>query len=91
MKNYEKYLTEENDSIKKVADLLKGDSKMTMMNLRKPLESIFNKKNIDFALSPIAHFRIKDKGKTLIIVNKKYADKAEEIVGEYAIGFEGNI
>ena len=33
----------------------------------------------------------KYKGKTIVIVNKKYADDAELIVGEIAIGFLGKI
>lgn len=62
-----------------------------MMSMRKDLEKIFNKKSIDFALSPIAHWRIKHNGKTIIIVNKKYADDADLTVGPYAIGYEGKI
>lgn len=62
-----------------------------MMSLRTPLEGIFKKSEIDFAVSPIAHFRIKTGGKTLIIVNKKYAEDAEAIEGALAIGYEGKI
>lgn len=78
------------DAVQKVAEILRS-SKSKLMDMRKDLETIFPKKSIDFVLSPIAHYRIKVGGKTLIIVNKKYADDAEEIVGEYAIGFEGKI
>jgi hypothetical protein len=73
----------------KVAGIIKGG--VALMGLRTPLEGIFNKKDIDFVLSPVAHFRIKTKKGTLIIVNKKYADDAEEVVGELAIGYEGKI
>lgn len=75
-------------TIQKVADAVKGK---VLMDMRKPLETIFKKKEIDFVLSPIAHYRIKFGGKTLILVNKKYADDAEIIVGETAIGYEGKI
>lgn len=75
-------------TVQKVADLAKGK---TLVNMRKPLEGIFKKKDIDFVMSPIPHFRIKYKGKTLILVHKKYADNADAIEGEIAIGFEGRI
>ena len=74
--------------IEKVGEIAKTTS---MMNMRKKLETLFKKKDVDFVLSPIAHYRIKYNGKTLIIVNKKYADDAELTVGEYAIGYEGKI
>jgi len=80
----------EDATIDKVATVITNSGKQ-LMSMRKPLESMFKKKDIDFVLSPIAHFRIKLGGRTLIIVNKKYADAAEKIVGDYAIGFEGKI
>jgi len=76
------------DKLDKIADLVKGKN---LVNLGKTLEGVFKKKDIDFVFSPVPHFRIKDSGKTLIIVNKKYADSAEKIVGEIAIGYEGKI
>ena len=88
--NRKKNVDESTDKIKQVADLIKSSGK-DLMSMRTPLESIFKKKDVDFVLSPMAHFRIKEGGKTLIIVNKKYADDAEEIVGQYAIGYEGKI
>ena len=84
------YLISEEEKISAVVDVIKKSGK-DLMSMRTPLETVFKKKDIDFVMSPVAHFRIKDAGKTLIIVNKKYADKAEEIVGEYAIGYEGKI
>jgi len=74
--------------IDKIGDIAKTT---TLMNMRKPLEKLFKMKDIDFALSPIAHFRIKHKGKMLIIVNKKYADDAELTVGNLSIGYEGKV
>ena len=59
-----------------------------MMSMRTPLEKLFNKKDIDFVMNPIAHFRIKHKGRIILIVNKKYVDKPELVVGSYAIGYE---
>jgi len=79
----------EGDVISKIAEII--ESGKSLMDLRKPLESIFPAKDIDFVLSPVAHYRIKDGKKTLIIVNKKYADDAEQVVGELAIGYEGKI
>jgi len=81
----DKYLIE--NKINKVAEVIKKSGK-DLMSMREPLESIFKKKDIDFVLSPIAHFRIKDGGKTLVIANKKYIDDAEKIVGNYAMGYE---
>jgi len=79
----------EADSIfQKIADTVKGKA---LVDMRKPLEAIFPKKDIDFTFSPVPHFRIKYKGKTLIIVNKKYADKAALEFDKYAIGFDGDI
>jgi|TARA_R100000049_G_C1953290_1_gene103235 hypothetical protein len=76
--------------IQQIADLVKSSGKK-LVDLRTPLATIFKKNDIDFVFSPVAHFRIKSKGKTIVLVNKKYADKAEEIVGDIAIGFEGDI
>ena len=61
------------------------------VDLRPELETIFKKKDIDFVLSPVPHFRIKTAKGTIIIVNKKYADEAEIIVNDVAIGYEGKI
>jgi len=74
--------------IAKVGEIAKDNA---LMSMRKPLEAIFKKKDIDFVMSPVAHFRIKHGGKTLVIVNKKYADDAELVVGDKAIGYEGKI
>ena len=76
--------------ISKVAEIA-GNLGAKLVDLRKPLETLFNKKDIDFVMSPIPHFRIKHKGKTIILVNKKYADDADEIVNNIAIGYEGKI
>ena len=73
---------------KKMETAIKGQS---LMNLRKSLESIFPKKDIDFSYSPEAHYKIKYKGKNIIIVNKKYAEDAELIITDMAIGYEGKI
>lgn len=72
--------------ILKIKNLIVSGKKL--MDLRKPMENIFPKKDIDFAMEPVAHFRIKTKKGTLIIVNKKYADDSDMIVGELAIGYE---
>lgn len=88
---FEKYITEVNDDIISRVAAIAGEAGAKLMSLRKPLESIFSKKDVDFVLSPLAHFRIKYKGKTIILVNKKYADNAEEIVNDIAIGYEGKI
>ena len=85
-----KLLEGSEDTIKQVAKLVKS-LKKPLMDLGKPLESIFRKKDIDFVLSPIAHFRIKTPKGILILVNKRHADEAEEIIDEIAIGYEGKI
>jgi len=74
--------------IDKIGEIAK---RVELMSMRKPLERLFKKNDIDFAMSPIPHFRVKYKGKVLIIVNKNYADNAELIVKNLAIGYEGRI
>jgi len=84
---FENVLTEKLD-VQKVVDAVKGKS---LMSMRAPLEKIFKKKDIDFVTSPVAHFRIKEGGKTFIIVNKKYADEYDAVDGDIAFGWEGKI
>lgn len=90
MNNIEKiakyYKAATDEIFKKIEEEIKGKS---LMNLK--LETIFPKKDISFSFSPEAHYQIKYKGKTIVIVNKKYADDAELIVGEMAIGYLGKI
>lgn len=76
------------NEIQKIAKIMEGK---TLMELRNELEELFHKKNIDFLLSPIAHFRIKSNGKTILICNKKYAENPSTIVGELAIGYNGEM
>jgi len=73
---------------KEVEKAIKGQK---LLSIRKSLETIFPKKSIDFSFSPQAHYRIKHKGKTLVIVSKKYADDAELIVDDMALGYLGTI
>jgi len=71
--------------IQQVGDAIKGQS---LMSLRPVLEKIFPKKDIDFSHVGASHFRIKYKGKILMIVNKKYVDgKPDLIVDNLAIGY----
>lgn len=72
--------------IEKIGDIVKTGK--NLVDLRKPLEQIFNKKDIDFSFMPVAHFRIKYKGKVIVIVNKKYADDIDLEVDDIAIGYE---
>jgi len=88
---FEKYITEAKDEIISKIAAEAGVPGAKLMSLRRPLESIFPKKDIDFVLSPVPHYRIKYKGKTIILVNKKYADDADEVVNNIAIGYEGKI
>jgi hypothetical protein len=70
--------------IKRIGDLVKGKK---LVDLRKPLETIFPKKAIDFSFEVGGHFTVKYKGKTIILVNKKYADDPDLVVDDIAIGF----
>lgn len=90
MQTIKQYLSEKkvDPKLESIAKIIKGKA---LMDLSKPLESIFKKKDINFVLSPIAHYRIKDGSKTLIIVNKRYADKAEIVQDDLAIGYEGRV
>lgn len=71
--------------VQKIADHIEssGDS---LVGLRPYLETLFPKKSIDFSFSGAPHFTIKTKQGTIVIVNKKYADDEDIIVGELAIG-----
>lgn len=86
----EKELNEATDmTIQKVADVIQNaiNQGISLMGMRKELEKIFNKRDIDFSFSPQAHFTIKVKGKQIVIINKAYVDDADAIVGDYAIGY----
>jgi len=76
------------ENIERIARLIVNKN---LVDLRPELETIFKKKAIDFAFSPLPHFKIKTNKGTIVIVNKKYADKAEKIVDQIAIGYEGKI
>jgi Asp-tRNA(Asn)/Glu-tRNA(Gln) amidotransferase B subunit len=83
-----KQLVENADpTIQKVAEVIKSNPKAGLMGLRSHFEKIFKKKDIDFTMMGGAHFRIKHKGKTIIVVNKSNVDDADMIVGELAIGY----
>lgn len=83
-------IEEATDNIQKIGDIVKETNKK-LVDLRPFLEKIFKKKDIDFVFSPVAHFRIKEGKNTIVIVNKKYADDAELIVNDIAIGYDGKI
>lgn len=74
------------DILKKIADAIKNEP--SLMNMRKHLESLFKKKDIDYDHSPFPHFSIKHQGETIVIVNKKYSDEGL-VVGDYAVGYLG--
>jgi len=75
--------------VKAIVDALKANPNTSMMSLRPHLEKIFKPRDISFVTSPIPAFMIKTKGKTLVVVNKKYADDPEAVVGPLAIGYLG--
>jgi hypothetical protein len=72
-------------TIKQIGELVKGKK---LVDLRKPLEGMFPKKSIDFAFEGGAHYTIKHKGKTILIVNEKYADNPDLVVDGIAIGYD---
>lgn len=73
-----------------IADAIKGYS---MMSMRKPLEALYDKRDIDFSLEPITMFKIKsktNKNKKIAIVNKQYSDPdVNDIVVDstYVVGY----
>lgn len=74
--------------IKQIGDIVKANQDAGLMGLRDPLEKVFKKKDIDFTMAGAAHFQIKVKGnKKVMIVNKKYVNGADLVVGELAIGY----
>jgi len=72
-------------TIKQIGELVKGKK---LVDLRKPLEGMFPKKSINFAFEGGAHYTIKHKGKTILIVNEKYADNPDLVVDGIAIGYD---
>lgn len=75
-------------TINDIARAIKTE-KLPLIDLRKILDPMFGKKNVYFSMSRPTHFRIKTKGKTIIIVNKSSADNPDAVVGTIAIGYEG--
>ena len=76
--------------LEKVAKAVEG---LPLMQMRKVLEPMFGKKNVDFEFMGGAHFTIKTGGKKLIITNKSNAepDSGDLIVGDYAFGFMASV
>lgn len=72
-----------------LAEIAKTVDGLNLVDMRKPLEALFSKGAIDFSFQPQAHFRIKHKGRTIVIINKQYAEPDEDtvIAGDYAIGY----
>lgn len=82
-------LNESDESIQKIADILK---KKSLLSAGSEFEKTFGKKNVqtlggDMPLPPV-YYKIKVGGKSIIVVNKKYVDGADLIVGDIAIGYE---
>lgn len=81
MKKFKEFMTEvkADPTIKVVGSIVAKAN--TFLNLRKPLEARFGKKNVDFNTNPIPMWTIQTKeGKTVGIVNRKYVDKPELVV-----------
>lgn len=74
--------------IRKIADAIQGKK---LIGLGKNLSSIYPAKDLYFSTSPVVHHRIKSGDRTIILVHKKYAEDAEIITGDIAIGYEGKI
>lgn len=73
----------EKEILNKVKDAVDG---MKLVDMRKPLENLFGKKNVGFSFSPFPNFMIKDRVGTIVLVNKKYVDDPDVLSGEVAIG-----
>jgi hypothetical protein len=74
-------------TLQQVAEAVKGHE---LMSMRKPLEKVFKKRDIDFTFEPHPSFHIKHKGKTIIIVSKNNVEKVDSsdvVVGNYVIGY----
>ena len=77
----EKFTPDEIETIKGVVTKVGN-----LMNLRRPLEAEGFK--VDFSLSPIPHMTVEKRrgsGK-FVLLNKKYADKPDFVVGDIAGG-----
>lgn len=62
-----------------------------IVNMTQKLQQIFNKKDVEFTNTPVPHIRIKHEGKTILVANKRYAQRAQLVVNDIAIGYEGNV
>jgi hypothetical protein len=60
-----------------------------LVDLRPELEKMYDKSKIKFGFEGGAHFEIKDKGKTIIIINKNNVDAGEKdiVVGNLVVGY----
>ena len=61
-----------------------------LLNMGTELKKLFGKKNVEFIMLDMIppHYRIKHKGKTIIVINKSNVSGAELIVKNVAIGYE---
>ena len=69
--------------IKKLKDVV--SSGKDLVSLRDPIKNA-GFKNVDFSFQPVPHFSIKKGSKTFYILNKKYADDYDWVVGNIAGG-----
>jgi hypothetical protein len=84
IREYLHQLNETDSTLSFIGNIAKSKS---LMNMGDDLKSKFGKNNVDFSLRPEAHYTIKYKGKKIVIINKKYADGADLVVGQIAVGY----
>lgn len=63
-----------------------GAGKFGFMDLRKPLSAIGPRLKVDFAFSPVPHYMIKNKGRTIVITNVKNAEDWDFQAGNFVMG-----
>ena len=75
-------------SDKTLEDIGKAIEGTALTSVGPILDDMFGKKNVKASFSPQYHFMINNKGKKIVLINRKYVDGAELIVdGDIAVGY----
>lgn len=85
MLSEENILESTDKTIAKVVSAIKN-APGGMFDLKEPLKKAGFKKP-EYSSSPVPNWMIKDGNKVIVIANKKYADDADAVVGDYAVGY----
>lgn len=73
------------EAMEKIAEAAEGE---TLIGLGPKLKEIFGDKNVNFITDPVPMHTVKspDGGKLITVINAKYVEGPDHLVGEIAIG-----